>query len=174
MKTVAPANELEARAVEALTAVLGQVSVIKLKEIRHKSPRRGRAAELVADVDVFGHSHLLACEVKPYASPRYLRAALRQLHEETAERAGGATPVLIAPYLSPEAQELCKESKAGFIDLEGNARLSLGEVFIVKRSMPCRTATRPSAGQTEQHTPDITADSPPELPARPVQPALVA
>jgi hypothetical protein len=45
------------------------------------------------------------------------------------------TPVLIAPYLSPEAQTLCKERDAGFLDLEGNARLSPGEVFIGKRSM---------------------------------------
>ncbi len=174
MKTVAPANELEARAVEALTAVLGQVSVIKLKEIRHESARRGRAAELVAHVDVFGHSHLLACEVKPYASPRHLRAALRQLHEEAAQCAGGATPVLIAPYLSPEAQEMCKESKAGFIDLEGNARLSLGEVFIVKRSVPCRTANSASAGHIERPSPNVTANPVHELPAEPAQPALVA
>ena len=51
-------------------------------------------------------------------------------------RAGDTMPVLIAPYLSPEAQALCNESKTGFIDLEGNVRLALGEVFIVKRTMP--------------------------------------
>jgi hypothetical protein len=153
MRTVTPVNELEARAVEALTAVLGDVSVIKLREIQHKTPRRGCAAEIVAHVDVFGHSHLLACDVKPYASPRSLRAALRQLHQEVAQRASGATPVLIAPYLSAEAQELCKESKAGFIDLEGNARLSLGDVFIAKRSMP-RTSIgqQPASGITSSRS----------------------
>jgi hypothetical protein len=67
--------------------------------------------------------------------PSKVRASLRKLQECAAHLAGETTLVLIAPYLSPEAQTLCKESHAGFLDLEGNARLSLGEVFIGKRSM---------------------------------------
>jgi len=173
MKTVSPESELEMRAVEALTAVLGQVSVIKLREIRHETPRRGRVAEMVAHVDVFGHSHLLACEVKPYASTRSLRTALRQLHEEAAQRASGATPVLIAPYFSPEAQELCQESKADFIDLEGNAHLSLGDVFIVKRSMPC-TSSRRRPELVQQPAPDITPNSMRNIRTEELQAALIA
>ncbi len=56
-----------------------------------------------------------------------------------------ATPVLIAPHLSPEAQALCKETRVAFLDLEGNARLFVGEVFIVMRSLPCLTAERLAA-----------------------------
>jgi len=135
MKADWVANELEVRAAEALKALLEQVSAVKLKEMKREPPARGRAAEILALIDIYGHSHTLACEVNPDTSPSKVRASLRKLQDCAAHLAGGATPVLIAPYLSPEAQALCKESHAGFLDLEGNARLSMGEVFIGKRSL---------------------------------------
>ncbi|MGA9060571.1 MAG: hypothetical protein WB341_02795 [Terracidiphilus sp.] len=141
MKSNTVSTELELRAAKALAALLGQVSGIKLKEMRRESPSRGRAAGILARIEVFGHSHMLACEVNSDAEPGRLRAALRDLQDGAAQLGGEATPVLIAPYLSPEAQALCKENQAGFLDLEGNARLSVGEVFIVMRSLPCRVAS---------------------------------
>lgn len=137
MKTHRSMDDLEYRATEALRALLGQVSAIKLQEIRH-TPQ----GPMLARVDVLGHSHTLACEIEPNARPESLRTALEELHQDAAHYEGAATPVLIAPYLSPEAQALCKESSASFLDLEGNARLALGEVFIGKRSMPARAGHR--------------------------------
>lgn len=129
MKTRNSMDELEARATEALRALLGEVSVIKLKGIR----RQARGAVLV-HVDVLGHSHTLACELRSNTGPENLRNALRELHDDAAHFRD-AVPVLIAPYLSPEAQAVCKENHADFLDLEGNARLALGEVFIGKRAL---------------------------------------
>jgi hypothetical protein len=139
MKADRAANELETRATEALKSLLEQVSAVKLKEMKCESGERGRAAEVVthilAHIDIYGHSHTLACEVNADTRPSKVRASIRKLQESTAHLTGETTLVLIAPYLSPEAQTLCKQSHAGFLDLEGNARLSLGEVFIGKRSM---------------------------------------
>jgi len=144
MKTRSSMDELELRATEALRTLLGQVSVIKLKEIRREK------GSVLADVDVLGHRHTLACEVKPNAQPESLRTALRNLNN--AHRKDATIPVVIAPYMSPEAQALCKESQAGFIDLEGNARLAMGEVFIGKRAFTphasaASTVARQSRGQ---------------------------
>jgi hypothetical protein len=127
MRTKNSTKDLEHRAAEALRTVLAQVSVIKVKEIRYESK-----GSVLADVDVLGHRHTLACEVQSSAQPGSLRTALQQLNTHYGN--GPAIPVLIAPYLSPEAQAMCKESQAGFLDLEGNARLALGEVFIGKRA----------------------------------------
>jgi len=140
MKNTIALADLEMRATEALKAVLGQVSVIKLKEVRREAGTQGRGAEIFADIDVFGHTHLLACEVKAQGEPEQLRARLRDLRNDAAGTQGNVTPVIIAPYLSPEAQQVCKESDAGFLDLEGNARLSFGEVFIGMRSLPSQRA----------------------------------
>lgn len=129
MKTNSSMDDLEYRATEALRTLLGQVSVIKLKEIR-----RAPDGPMLARVDVLGHSHTLACEINSSARPESLRDALEALRNDAAQCEAAATPVLIAPYLSPEAQALCKERSASYLDLQGNARLALGEVFIGKRS----------------------------------------
>jgi hypothetical protein len=141
MKTDWAANELEVRAAEALKSLLEEVSAVKLKEMKRESPARGRATEILAHIDIYGHSHTLACEVNADTRPSKVRASLRKLEDCAAHLAGETTLVLIAPYLSPEAQALCKQSHAGFLDLEGNARLSLGEVFIGKRSTRQQPAT---------------------------------
>ena len=135
MKTDRAANELETRAAEALKSLLEQVSAVKLKEMKRESASaRPRCRNPGA------YRHL---RPQPYPglrgecrrAPQQVRASIKKLQDCAAHLAGETTLVLIAPYLSPEAQALCKESHAGFLDLEGNARLSVGEVFIGKRSM---------------------------------------
>lgn len=135
MKSDHAANQFEVRAAEALKALLEQISAVKLKEIRRQCTFRGQAPEILAHIDVFGHSHTLACKVNRDPQPEKLRASLRKLQDCTSQLVGQVTPVLIAPYLSPEARALCKESHAGFLDFEGNARLTVGEVFIAKRTL---------------------------------------
>lgn len=130
MKRNSTTDDLELRAIDALRALLGQVSVIKIKEIR-RTPK----GPMVACLEVLGHKHLLACEIEVNTRPESLSSALDELCKDAAECAGAATPLLIAPYLSPEAQALCKERSASYLDLEGNARLAVGEVFIGKRSL---------------------------------------
>lgn len=135
MKSDRAATELEVRAAEALKTLLDQVSAVKIKDMKHERPARGRAAGIVAHVDVYGHSHTLTCEVNADTTPSRVRASLKKLQDSGRRQSNAATPVIIAPYLSPEAQALCKENRAGFLDLEGNARLTLGEFFIGKRSL---------------------------------------
>jgi hypothetical protein len=143
MKMTDARREMIFRATEALKSVLSQVSTLKLKEIRRVSAASGGETGLVAWVDVLGRSHTLACAVKTDAHPSNLLATLRELHESAARVAGDATPVLIATYLSPEAQALCKESRSGFLDLEGNARIDIGEIFIGKRTFALRHVSPP-------------------------------
>lgn len=148
MKPKSSMDDLEAKATEALRSLLGQVSVIKLRNIRRE------AGSVLAQIEVLGHSHTLACDLQPNARPEVLRSALRARHNSPE----AATPVVIAPYLSPEAQQICKENQAGFLDLEGNARLALGEFFIGKRALTHKgpvPAAHPAraAALARMHTP---------------------
>ena len=127
---------LETRAAEALRNLLQQVSSIELGEIRVESRGSGRPSCMVAHIRVLGHSHTLVCRVGASSQPGPLRRSLAALAQFAAQEAGSATPLLIAPLLSPRAQALCCESHAAFLDLEGNARLELGEIFIRRRSLP--------------------------------------
>ena len=127
-------RHLETEAAEALRHTLSQISVIQVKEIHVETHGRVDKA-LIAKVDVTGHAHVLVCKVAQNCDSAHLQHTLTELKRLTL-RFPGATPVLIAPELSGNAQALCCESKTGFLDLEGNARLYLDEVFIVKRSWP--------------------------------------
>jgi hypothetical protein len=137
--------ELQVRAAEALRSLLGQVSVIKVKEMRREGHVEGRSVEILADTDVFGRTHLLACGISAHGDLAELREVLRALRDDAASIAGNATLVVIAPFLSPEAQQLCKENEAGFLDFEGNARLTIGEVFIGMRSLQSQAINRSPA-----------------------------
>ena len=82
------------------------------------------------------------CPIATWLNCNGRSCELRKLH---ARFPGETTPVLIAPELSEEAQALCRESNTGFLDFEGNARLYLDEVFIVKRSLTHHKTLPPPA-----------------------------
>ena len=47
-----------------------------------------------------------------------------------------AVPVLVAPYLSPQRQEICRKEGVGFIDLSGNVYLKFKSIFIERIGFP--------------------------------------
>jgi hypothetical protein len=133
MKMADSKKSVKYRAAEALKTALHQVSQIKLKSIEFDSPRPDLKVDILAYVDVHGKNHTLVCKVGSSSQPEHVRVALKEL--QALEFSEEATPVVIAPYFSEESEALCRESKAGFLDLEGNAQLELGEVFIRKRCL---------------------------------------
>jgi hypothetical protein len=135
MKTANAANGLLMHAAEALKAVLGEVSSIRLLEMKCEPQSRGRVSEILARIEVLGHIHLLACEVRAHGNTQQLKTALGNTRAGSADRGADSIRLIIAPHLTPEAQALCKQRRAGFLDLVGNARIDIGEVFISKRTI---------------------------------------
>ena len=125
----------ENEAIEALRETLNQISVIKIKEIEVEDYRPRGERSIIARVEIYGHAHTLVCKIVEDCGNRELLRAFRELHKLHARFPKGSTLVLIAPILSDAAQDMCRENNTGFLDLEGNARLYLDEVFIVKRSV---------------------------------------
>jgi hypothetical protein len=121
---------MEARAAEALGALLHQVSSIKTRDISFQPVRR--KSDILASIDVLGRMHKLVCNV---AEPEDVKKALDKLRTCADGRKEGATPVLITRHASPQTRDLCEKSRVGFIDLDGNARIEVDEVFIGRRSV---------------------------------------
>src|SRR5436309_2402325 len=114
-------KELEDRAAGALGELMKQVPAIHVENIKVEAGPIDRRVDILARINVYDRPHMLVCEVKSNGQPRNVRAALLQLRNDIAHFGDDAVPVFIAPYLSPEAQALCKESEVGFLDLVGNA-----------------------------------------------------
>lgn len=123
-------NKLEHRAAEALRGLLEQVPAIESIDVECAPAGPDRGVDILAHINVAGRRRALVCEVKASGQPRHVRMALLQLRDHVAHVGDGATPIFIAPYLSAEAQALCREHGVGFLDLEGNARLVFDGVFI--------------------------------------------
>jgi hypothetical protein len=132
MKATRTPNEMEAKAAEALNALLHQVSSIKTRDIKFQPARR--KSNILADIDVLGRSHKLVCNVVD-GQPDDVKRALQRLRTCAEGKKSDATPVLIAPYLSNQDREMCAKNRVGFVDLQGNARITVDEVFIGKRSV---------------------------------------
>jgi hypothetical protein len=132
-------KQLETEAAQSLRDTLRQISVIKVNDIS----RMGNT--LIAHIEIYGHAHMLMCKIAENCNSAHLRRTFTELRKLQAHSPTATTPVLIAPELSEEAQALCRDSNTGFLDLEGNARLYLDEVFICKRSLPHHKRLPPQA-----------------------------
>jgi len=144
LKLANSVKSVEASAVEALNAVLGQVPALNLKVIEVGAKARDAEIDILVRLNISGRRHVLACEVKTDGQPRYVRLGLLQLRKYVAQLGKDATPVLIAPFLSSQAQALCREQGVSFLDLEGNVRLVFDGIYIERR-----VAGRPAVERRE-------------------------
>jgi len=83
----------------------------------------------------------LVIEVKTRGEPRQAREAVNQLLRYQLQ-AEGAYGVLVAPYISLRAAEICKAEGIGYLDLSGNCRLSFDGVFIEREGKPNKFAEK--------------------------------
>jgi hypothetical protein len=161
MKSSEARIELQQGAEDALRSVLSQVSTIRLKEIRHKEPSSRVKSRFVAKVEVVGRSQALSCQFLIGDSKVDLDKMLVELRAFAAQSDVDGVPVLIAQRLSSEEQAVCRQQNVAFVDFEGNARLCLGEVFILKRSIGARsphpTPVKTLTAQVSQMRPSAPA-----------------
>ncbi|MEO4002111.1 type IV toxin-antitoxin system AbiEi family antitoxin [Mesorhizobium sp. CAU 1732] len=131
LKATENVKQLEGQAADAVQALLRDVPVIRTFAVESAPP--GSYVDLVVRLNLDGHERLLVCEVKSIGQPRHVRAALLQLQKVASSFDPPATPIFIAPYLSTDAQALCREFDVGFVDLVGNARVTFDSVFIERQ-----------------------------------------
>ena len=92
-----------------------------------------------------GIRYALIVEIKSNGAPRFTRSAIYQLESYVAQLHRSEhqdvdrilIPMLVSPYLSPEARSICHDHSVAYLDLQGNARLAFGNVYI-DRSVPGR------------------------------------
>lgn len=129
-------DELEQKAAEVIRACLEDVPSVKIKGLEMERDFKGYRADLVTTVSTpMGTTRYLVAEIKATGEPRVAREALNQLWRNWANQPD-VVPVFIAPYISPKSAEICKQDNAGYMDLAGNCRLVLDNVFIEREGRP--------------------------------------
>lgn len=123
-------KEFNMEAQQAIQRLLSHIPDLHIESIQREPTDRSHPFDFIVNFSHQGSDRALLCEVKSSGQPRYVRAALHQLRNCLAHARQPVVPVLIAPYLSPQARALCVEDGAGYLDLQGNARLVFDSVFI--------------------------------------------
>lgn len=142
MRTSSPTPSINGRALDALQSLFAQISAVRLNEVRARSTADASGAtEFIAHIDIYGRSHTLVCAAATGSDHAALRRSFEQLRCTADAMAPRATPVVIALSASSLARSLCSEYGAGYLDLEGNVRLELGEFFIVRHTLPAMQST---------------------------------
>jgi len=121
---------LEKNSIDALCDLLRKVPIIKIKSLQAATQTKAWAPDFIVEIDTFGKSRSLVCEIKANGQPRFINAAILQLRDYVREWDVDVTAIIIAPYLSPAARQACREKDVGYLDLEGNAWISFDGVFI--------------------------------------------
>ena len=116
------------RASQALIALLGQISAFRHQNIRIEFPQATPPVDLLACVELLGRSHTLACAFRE--SDSGIEGVIAKLRRGARKLGNNIRPVFIAPRLSATAQAFCRSQEVDYFDLEGNARIHLGELFI--------------------------------------------
>lgn len=128
LKEPVSVKELEERAPDVLREALAHIPTLEPSGFEHLGGR-DEGVDFIFHVTHPDGDHVLACQVKSNGQPRHARAALLQLRNFIVHH-HGATPVLIAPYLSTEVRKLCSEHGVSYLDLEGNCKIWFANTYI--------------------------------------------
>lgn len=114
----------------ALRTILSEVPFLRLRESL-LSPLKASGPDLVLKLDAARTPWTLVCEFKQTTQLRHVRSAIYQLHHFLNSTSGKHKyPILVGPYISPEAADLLRSESMGFADLAGNCFLSFDKVHI--------------------------------------------
>ncbi len=122
--------DIQEKAADAIRACLSEVPFLLVKRVRAKQRQENVVADLLLDLQMAeGPTLQLVVEVKTNGQPRLARDAVNQLLR-CRSAFSAAYCVFIAPYISPQAADICAKEGIGYLDLAGNCRIVFGQVFI--------------------------------------------
>jgi hypothetical protein len=110
---------------QALQDCLKQVSFVDVISIQPNLDLPGLSASLL----VRGSPFMLLVRFQSSGQPRLARLAVYELKAAMSELTN-TYGVFSAPYISPQAADICRNAGIGYFDLAGNCYLSFGGVYI--------------------------------------------
>jgi hypothetical protein len=128
---------VERQAAEEMKAFLaGLPNLTRIHVERHGvTGKPDDGIDLVADGQLAGKPIHRIVEVKSNGQPRMVRSAAEQLHRYMRNHAAHAVPVVMAPYFSKQARDVCRAEGVGYLDFMGNPLIGSGTIY-VEREVP--------------------------------------
>jgi len=128
---------MESTAQSILKVTLQKIPFLKIVSIDRERSR----VDFVVNLALNNKKQALIVELKNNGQPRMAREAVNQLIRYR-DSFPNAYSVFMAPYISPQAADICLEDGVGYIDFAGNSYLSFGQVYIDQTGRPNPFKTR--------------------------------
>ncbi len=126
----------------AFRRCMADVPFCTVQFLKKKGPATDSDVDAIAEIRTNRSKRVvLLLEAKPNGQPRNARHAVNHLLR-AGSRFQNPYPVLVAPYVSPEAAEIVSRAGVGYLDLAGNGRLSFDRVYIRREGWPNRLGQR--------------------------------
>ena len=134
-------QKLENMAVEAMRASLSKVPFLRIEAIKREPDSEADKPDFLVKIAMPEGELYLVVEVKTNGQPRFAREAVNQLlrHRDSFPQ---TYAVFMAPYITPNAAEICAKEDIGYMDLAGNCRLCFDKVYIEEEGKPNLFAKR--------------------------------
>lgn len=130
-------SEIEGEAKKVLISVLEKVPFLEIKSVE----READGADILINLAIDDKKQVLVVEVKSNGQPRVAREAVNQLMRYR-NTFPNSYLIFMAPYISPQAAEICRKDGVGYLDFAGNCYLSFGQVYIEQTGKPNPFRTR--------------------------------
>ncbi len=129
--------DIENTADKSLRTALEKIPFLKIESIE----REKEGGDFLVRLDLGYKKQILVVEAKNNGQPRMAREAVNQLirYRNTYP---DAYFLFMAPYISPQASEICKKYRVGYLDFAGNCYLSFGQIYIEQTGKPNPFRTR--------------------------------
>ncbi|WP_416760022.1 type IV toxin-antitoxin system AbiEi family antitoxin [Roseateles sp. So40a] len=138
---------VEGQARDALARVLSEVPGLDRVDIQDTRGGADASIDFLCRLVFQGREQLLAGEVNSSGQPRHIQGALFQLKRYLETQSPGVIPLVVAPYLSERVRDLCVDSGASYLDLQGNARIVFPGFFLFRE-----TAGKPANERREMRS----------------------
>src|SRR4030042_2060496 len=130
-------SDMESTAQSILRGTLEKVPFLKIVSI----DRERSGVDFVVNLALNNKKQALIVDLKNNGQPRMAREAVNQLIRYR-DSFPNAYSILMAPYISPQAADICPKDGVGYIDFAGNSYLSFGQVYIDQAGRPNPFKTR--------------------------------
>ena len=117
------------QAKEALQECLQSPPFIKSVNVEKELFACAVRVDLVIKVQFVDREKTIFAEIMNNGQPRFARQAVIQLCQYM-QGSPGSYAIFVAPYISSDSANICKEAGIGYVDLGGNCFLNFDNVFI--------------------------------------------
>lgn len=137
MKTIEA--DLVMRAKETLGRIFEHVPALTVNwdhKNHHVPPDIARLADFTVEIRHDNRVYPIAVAVQAHGFPQQLTQAIAGLLRYRYKIGRNDELMVVAPYITPEGAQLCRDDKVSFFDLAGNCRIAMGPLYLERQGNP--------------------------------------